>query len=87
MPTRDRAAYMREYRTRTREKARAIALEHIATGDYVQVRPDQFELMIDTITTLKDEVARLKRELATRTTLHAFNSAPFTPAPKPGRKR
>jgi uncharacterized small protein (DUF1192 family) len=70
------AEYMREYRAR--KKA--------AHEDYDAAKPTIGRIKSechDRIAELEAEVARLKRELAARTTVGpAFNSRPFTPVPK-----
>lgn len=87
---RDRAAYMRAYRAK-RLSPQTIEARHLAT-EYVVLSNDQ----ADRIRDLEAEVARLKRELATRATV--IVPAPqgvltFTrdfgrssPAPKPGHR-
>jgi hypothetical protein len=68
MPTRDRAAYMRDYRAR--QRARTID-EPLVKRQAIRIAE------------LEDEVRRLKRELAARLPVGpAFNSRPFTPVPK-----
>jgi hypothetical protein len=69
--SRDRAAYMREYRAIQRAKVKRSE-EPVTMG-----RMDA----LDRIRELEAEVARLKRELALRPG-PAFNSKPFTPVPK-----
>lgn len=75
--TRDRAAYMREYRAR--RTARALALNEdqdvaMAEEGFAQHRIAELE-----------EVRHLKAELAQRpavTDIRPFNTRPFTPVPK-----
>lgn len=69
---RNRAAYMRDYRARQR-------------GEPIQVAGTFSQDAQDRIDALEEEVARLKRELASRSPeapLRSFNSRPFTPVPK-----
>lgn len=71
-----RAAYMREYRAKQKP-------EPVPGLDEARER----------IAVLEAEVARLKRELAARTipfeygAAAGFNTRPFTPVPKPGKRK
>lgn len=77
-----RAAYMREYRARRRVD-RAMT----SGGEYIgRETAEGLVAQADRIRALEAEVARLKRELAAHPALGTFNSRPFTPVPKPGRK-
>jgi polyhydroxyalkanoate synthesis regulator phasin len=81
--SRDRAAYMRDYRAKQRQREGDM-LGSIARlyGDRELVVPE-LRATHQRIDELEAEVARLKRELAAR----PFNSRPFTPVPKPGQRR
>jgi hypothetical protein len=72
---RERADYMREYRRRQK-----TTHEH-----YDAVKPEIGRIKTEAsvrIAELEAEVVRLKRELASRPAVHAFNSRPFRPVPK-----
>ncbi len=75
MPKRDRAAYMRRYRANERGVTDSPPPRELHDWPWAEGR----------IRDLEEEVARLKRELAARTTGPSFNSRGFHPAPKPGR--
>ena len=82
--SRNRAAYMREYR------AKRKAERYVPKADTDD--PTKPDIWIQRafaasacIRDLEAEVARLKRELAARPTPGGFNTRPFTPVPKPGK--
>jgi uncharacterized small protein (DUF1192 family) len=75
--SRDRAAYMREYRKRRRrETVMNTTMPAQAVRELIDAQ--------DRIRDLEAEVARLKRELALRPAGPAFNSRPFRPVPQDG---
>ena len=77
--SRDRAAYMREYRKRQR---RETIMNTTMPAEAVRQLTDAQ----DRIRELEAEVARLKRELTSRPMAGpSFNSRGFHPAPKPGK--
>ena len=87
-----RAAYMREYRKR-RKWSDIAAGKVDAAQESIRSSPayrDQYADLIaahERIAELEAEVARLKRELAQRTTQPGgFNTRPFTPVPKSGKR-
>jgi hypothetical protein len=70
---------MRDYRKRKRS---ALTLrEAVALKFGPDYAPDESETAA-IVADLEAEVARLKRELASRPVGPAFNSRPFTPVPK-----
>ena len=72
---RDRAAYMREYRQRRKD-----ARIRYGNGDGA----DEIAKLQGALAAANDEIARLKRELASRPapTLGTFNTRQFTSVPK-----
>ena len=85
---RDRAAYMREYRAKRRSDGarRVEAVDSLLDRTEARLRRTEVAPLLDRITDLEKEVARLKRELASRPVSGpSFNSRPFSPVPKPGK--
>lgn len=78
------AAYMREYRARKR--AVRTVDEILAPRRDGKITEDRLQERIDE---LEAEVHRLKGELAKRPAVIApgFNTAPFSPAPKPSQRK
>ena len=75
------AEYMREYRAR---KKAAKVVDLTTVGGRVEATFDLVRANVR-IAELEAEVARLKRELASRPApvqAHSFNSRPFRPVPK-----
>jgi len=76
--SRDRAAYMRDYRKRQRrETVMNTTMPAQAVRDLIDAE--------DRIRALEAEVRHLKAELATRPGAPGFNTRPFTPVPKKGK--